>query len=155
MNARRETGPVLAAVDLADNDTLARVVDEAVSLATARGVPLVVMSVVPDIATGLDWRYAIRGETGGSEAFDAREVVRDALTHLQNMVGNLLPEGSTAETLVRYGKPYTEILDAAEELEAATIVIAAASPTVRDAMLGSTASNVARYARCSVTILRA
>ena len=46
---------------------------------------LTVMTVVPDMVTGIDYRYAIRGETGGSEKYDMREIVAEALTRLNQI----------------------------------------------------------------------
>ena len=63
------TKKILVPIDLLDSETTKKVLSSAVELSQVGGGELTVMTVVPDIIAGLDWRYAIRGETGGLRGF--------------------------------------------------------------------------------------
>ena len=144
----------LATVDLTDTATLERVMAAAVAQVEARPGELTVLSVVPDLATGLDYRYAIRGETGGSEAYDLRAIVEDALERLNEVVAERVPAGMEVHTIVRHGVVYEQVLTVAEEIDAEHIVIGAKSRGVGDFLLGTNAARVVRHARCSVDVIR-
>ncbi len=62
--------------------------------------------------------------------------------------------GETAETIVREGLPYREIIDLASEIGADLIVIASHDPGVADFLLGTVAARVVRHAHCSVFVTR-
>ena len=94
------TMKILVPIDLADMQTMGKVLQAAVQQAEAAKAELTVMTVVPDMLTGIDWRYAIRGETGGSQEYDLREIVEEALERL--------PQGAAC-TVAAYtdaGKPF-------------------------------------------------
>ena len=57
----------LAAVDLADPESLDKILTTTVEMATGiDGATIYLMTVVPGITSGIDYRYAIRGEMKGS-----------------------------------------------------------------------------------------
>ena len=112
------------------------------------------MAVVPHFITGVDFRYAIRGEMGGSEEYDAKAIVKETLGRLNEVLAEQLPKGMKAETIVRHGSIYEEILDAAEEIEADQIVIGAHRPQLSDYLLGPNTARVVRHAKCSVNVVR-
>jgi universal stress protein A len=59
------------------------------------------------------------------------------------------------KTVVRYGKPFREICDAARSLKADLIIIATHGYTgLNHALLGSTAERVVRHAPCPVLVVR-
>lgn len=62
--------------------------------------------------------------------------------------------GIDADVLVRSGKPAQEILATAKERRADLIVIASHKPGFGDFLIGSTAADVVRSARCSVHVVR-
>ena len=145
---------ILCPIDPTDEINWRKVIGAAVEQAAPQGAKVIVMAVVPDIFAGLDWRYAIRGETGGSEDFDMRKVVADTLDRLNEIVVEAIPEGLEVETLARHGTVYEEILNVAEEVEADQIIMAAHRQQVSDFLLGTNTAKVARHAKCSVNVIR-
>ena len=112
------------------------------------------MTVVPDMITGIDYRYAIRGETGGSQQYDMREIVQEALEKLNEVVSDRTPTGMTVDTIARHGSVYEQVLQVAEEIGADQIVIGAHRPAVSDFLLGPNTARVVRHAKCSVNVVR-
>ena len=148
------TTKILVPIDLADMPTMEKVLVAAVQQAEAAEAALTVMTVVPDMATGIDYRYAIRGETGGSEKYDLREIVEEALTRLNQIVADKTPSGVTVETIARHGTVYEQVLKVAEEMAADQIVIGAHRPAVSDFLLGPNTARIVRHATCSVNVVR-
>jgi len=145
---------ILATVDLTHTETLERVIAAAVAQTQAHAGELTVLSVVPDIATGIDYRYAIRGEMGGSQDYDLKAVVADALERLNEVVAERVPAGMEVQTIVRHGVVYEQVLAVAGEIEADHIVIGARSRGVGDFLIGTNAARVVRHAHCSVNVVR-
>lgn len=146
---------ILVPIDLSDMETARKVVEAAVE--QWRDVPdphLIVMTVVPELVAGLDWRYAIRGETGGSAEWDVRKVVRNALEHLDGLVSDLIPDGISFDTVARYGSIYEEVLEVADELKVDQIVIGAHRPRASEFLIGPNTARIVRHAKCSVTVVR-
>src|SRR3546814_12683710 len=107
------------------------------------------MTVVPAIVGGLDYRYAIRGETGGSAEYDVREIVNEALERLNEIVSENTPDGMNVETIVRHGPVYEQILQVADDLGAHQIVNGAHRPAISDYLLGPNTARVVRTAKRS------
>ena len=145
---------VLAPIDLRDTKTAERILDAAVKQARISDSRLAVMTVVPEIIAGLDWRYAIRGETGGSEKYDASELVAEALKRLNEVVADHAPKGMHVETLARHGTVYEQVLKVAEEIGADQIVVGAHRPGLADFLLGPNTARIVRHAKCSVNVIR-
>lgn len=148
------TDKILVPIDLADQVTGADIIREGVIQAKARNAELVVMTVVPDILSGLDFRYAIRGEMGGSEDYDLKAIVQEALDRLNEMVAEHSPSGMKVKTFARHGTAYEEILKVAERIGATQIVMGAHRPSLSDYLIGPTTARVVRHANCSVNVLR-
>ncbi len=147
-------GKTLVPIDLSDMETSTKVLAAGVSHARQDGSSLVVMSVVPHMISGIDYRYAIRGETGGSEDYDAKAIVQETLERLNEVVSEHLPSDMKAETIVRHGSVYERILEVAEEVEPDQIVIGAHRPQLADYLLGPNTARVVRHAKCSVNVVR-
>ena len=77
----------------------------------------------------------------------------EALATLKEIAASQGVDG-TAETIVREGPPYPEIIDMASEIGADLIIIASHDPGVGDFLLGSVAARVVRHAHCSVFVTR-
>lgn len=148
------TFKILAPIDLADRGSAARVMEEAVRMTQATNGELTVMTVVPDIISGIDYRYAIRGETGGSEEYDVKKVVADALEQLNQFVAANTPETMNAKTVARRGTVYEQVLNFAEDYQPNQIVIGAHRPGLSDFLLGPNTARIVRHAKCSVNVLR-
>ena len=112
------------------------------------------MTVVPEIFSGLDWRYSIRGETGGSEELNIDAVLQDARDRLEQIGKDDAPKGSAFDVIARYGTVYQEILNVAEEIAATQIVMAAHRPSLADYLIGPNTARVVRHAKCSVQVVR-
>ena len=145
---------ILVPIDLADLPTMEKVLAAALQQTEAAGGELTVMTVVPDMITGIDYRYAIRGETGGSEDYDMREIVAEALKRLNEVVEAKTPPGMQVETIARHGSVYEQVLNVAEEISADQIIIGAHRPQVSDFLLGPNAARIVRHASCSVNVIR-
>lgn len=147
-------GKTLVPIDLSDMETSSKVLAAGVSHAQQDGSGLVVMAVVPHMISGVDFRYAIRGETGGSEEYDVKAIVQETLDRLNEVVGEHLPNDMKAETIVRHGTVYERILEVADEIEPDQIVIGAHRPQLADYLLGPNTARVVRHAKCSVNVVR-
>ncbi len=148
------TDKILVPIDLADQETGLKVIREGVVQAKARDGELTVMTVVPDILSGLDFRYAIRGEMGGSEDYDLKGIVQEALERLNEIVAEHTPSGMKVKTVARHGTAYEQILKVAGKMGATQIVMGAHRPTLSDYLIGPTTARVVRHAECSVNVLR-
>src|SRR3546814_11109056 len=109
------TSRILVPVDLADIETTKKVLAAALDQAVSADAGLTVMTVVPAIVSGLDYRYAIRGETGGSAEYDVREIVNEAPERLNEIVSENTPDGMNVEPNVRHGPVYVTVLQVAED----------------------------------------
>jgi nucleotide-binding universal stress UspA family protein len=148
------TTKILVPIDLADLPTMEKVLKAAIQQAEASKGALTVMTVVPDMITGVDYRYAIRGETGGSEQYDLKEIVQEALDRLNDIVSKRVPSGTKVNTISRHGTVYEQVLKVAEELGADQIVVGAHRPAVSDFLLGPNTARIVRHATCSVNVVR-
>ena len=83
-----------------------------------------------------------------------KEIVEKAKMELRHLARTEL-EGVTVDTLVRTGKAFNEINQAASELKADLIIISTHGYTgLKHTLLGSTAERVVRHAPCAVMVVR-
>lgn len=113
-----------------------------------------VVTIVPEIIAGLDWRYAIRGETGGSEEFDMQKIVAESAKRLEEIVADYVPPDMSVDTIARHGTIYEQVLNIAEEIGATEILMAAHRPSLADYLIGPNTARVVRHAKCTVTVVR-
>jgi nucleotide-binding universal stress UspA family protein len=84
-----------------------------------------------------------------------KEIIERAKAELQLLASRELDEDITVETLVRKGKPFNEINEAAKVLKADLIIISTHGYTgLKHTFLGSTAERVIRHAPCGVLVVR-
>jgi nucleotide-binding universal stress UspA family protein len=145
---------ILVPVDLDHESSWKRALPVAVDQARLANGKVHVMTVVPHITAGLDWRYAIRGETGGTLNYDVKELEKAAKKRLTELMTQYVPPELRGQVLAPHGTIYHEIVQAAERLGADLIVIASHRPSLKDYLLGPNAARVARHARTSVHIVR-
>jgi universal stress protein F len=145
---------VLCPIDLEQDSSWRRALPEAVAQAKAKDGKVFLMTVVPHLAAGVDWRYAIRGEMQGSEAYDIKAFVKQAEIRLDELVREHVPEAQRGGTIATHGTIYHEIIQVAEELPADLIVMASHRPSLKDYLLGPNAARVVRHASCAVFIVR-
>lgn len=149
------TRKILVPVDLAIPEGTRAVIRAAVQQwRTVDDARLILMTVVPEMVAGLDWRYAIRGETGGSEDWDVRKLLARSVELLNEIAADQIPDGVEFETLARHGSVYEEVLEAADDLKVDQIVVGAHRPGAADFLLGTNTARIVRHAKCSVTVVR-
>ena len=145
---------ILVPVDLVHDASWKIALPSAFRLAAAPDDEVVLMTVVPEVPAGLDYRYAIRGETGGSEKLDIEGYLEAAKGRLEQIAREYAPPDRAVEVVARYGTVYEEILNIAEELSVDQIVMAAQRPTLSEYLLGPNTARVVRHAKCSVQVVR-
>lgn len=146
---------ILAAVDVQHRSSWGAVLPVAIhEMRASEGSKLFVIAVVPDIFAGVDWRYAIRGETGGSEEFNQKALIDQARSRLKEIIDEAVPRDIPTETIVKHGTPYQVIVDTAAESDVDLIVVAAHRPSLKDYLIGPTSARVVRHADCSVYVVR-
>lgn len=78
-----------------------------------------------------------------------------AKNELENLAKTEIPDGVNVKTILRNGKPFLEIIDAASEENVDLIIIATHGHSgVEHILFGSTAEKVVRKAPCPVLTLR-
>jgi nucleotide-binding universal stress UspA family protein len=98
------------------------------------------------IVDGLESYAAVRS---------TEQMVKVVKAQLATFVREEIDELIPAQTDVRVGKPYREIVEAAKEGGADLIVIATRGYTgVKHALIGSTAERVVRHASCPVLVVQ-
>ena len=86
---------------------------------------------------------------------DTRQLNKSLEDTAQAKLDKLASEAGRARTMVRWGKPFQEIVKTAEKLPADLIVLTTHGYTgIKHAYLGSTAERVVRHARCPVLVCR-
>lgn len=145
----------LATIDLQDKDSWQKVIETAVEMATGNeGAKIYLMTVIPGILSGIDARYAIRGEMKGSENYPLQEWKDSAIKELKEIANKYIPKKLLAGVVVENGTVYKEIVEAAKDLKIDQIVMGAHRPSLADFLLGPNSARVARHAECSVTVVR-
>ncbi|MEO1540356.1 MAG: universal stress protein [Pseudomonadota bacterium] len=145
---------LLVPIDLAHESSWKKALPQAFALAGVTDADVTIMTVVPEVPSGIDWRYTIRGETGGSEEIDVDAMLQHARTRLEEVGKEFAPPGAGFDALARYGTVYEEILNVAEELDVGQIVMAAHRPSLADYLIGPNTARVVRHANCSVQVVR-
>ena len=145
---------ILVPVDLEHESSWKKALPTAVDQARVLGGKVWVMTVVPHIVGGLDWRYAIRGAEHGSIKFDIKDLTAQAEKRLNDLAGEHMSKDQLGGVIAKHGTIYEEVVDTAEELQVDLIVMAAHRPSLKDYLLGPNTARVARHAKCSVQVVR-
>ncbi|MGI9463822.1 MAG: universal stress protein [Aestuariivirgaceae bacterium] len=135
---------ILAPVDLAYPDTAKKMVAVAKALADTGKSTITVLNVIPD----LPGYVAAELPTSITD-----KIHSDAIANLKTIASELSLTDS-CDLLLRSGRPHSQILQAADEIDADLIVIASHQPGLEDYLLGSVAGKVVRHAKCSVLVER-
>lgn len=145
----------LAAIDLSDEESWDYIIKKTVEMATGvAGTKVYLMTVIPGIISGVDARYAIRGEMHGSEDYPLQQWKADAEKKLKEIAKEHIPKKLYAGVVVEHGTVYKEVVEAAKDLDIDQIVMGANRPSLADYLLGPNSARVARHAGCSVTVVR-
>ena len=137
---------ILLAVDLDDDSSWARALPVAIEQCQAADGTLHVISVAPNFGMTL---------VGQFFPDDYEQQVEDKLLDsLRAFTRKHVPGGITVQHIVSQGTVYKEILNAARDIGADLIVVAAHRPGLEDYLLGPNAARVVRHAGCSVLVVR-
>jgi nucleotide-binding universal stress UspA family protein len=137
---------ILFTLDLEHADTWIKALPVALDAARAWHAQLHAMTVVPEVAVPALMQAG---------PFDyAARLVPEAKRALEEFVREHVPAEVEARQIVAYGSIYREILQAAVQIPADLIVMAAHRPQTGDFLIGSNAERVSRRARCTVMLVR-
>ncbi len=137
---------ILAAVDLADLDSSKKILEASCRFVDSDETTLHVLTVVPDVGMPLVGQYL---------PADAEERIReDGLQALKALVMEAVPKEVRVQHMVLQGRIYTNIITAADQIDADLIVVGGHAPTLADVILGPNAARVVRYSRQSVLVVR-
>ena len=145
---------ILVPIDLEHQSSWKKALPSAVDQGRVLGGKVWVMTVVPHMVGGLDWRYAIRGEEHGSLAYDIKDLTKQAEKRLKELAGQHMSKDQLGGVIAKHGTIYEEVVQTAEDLGVDLIVMAAHRPSLKDYLIGPNTARVARHANCSVQIVR-
>ncbi len=137
---------ILLALDLVHEQSWVKALPTAVEYAQKFGSTLHLVTVVPS------YGMSIVGTFFPPDFED--KALAEAGKRLKAFAKDHVPGGVSVETHIALGRSYEEILEAAKKIKADLIVIGSHQPGTEDFFLGSTASSVVRFARCSVLVVR-
>lgn len=132
------TEKILLPLDLAQADAWNKVIDEAIGMAQRRGAELHVLYAVPALERNL--KVMPEHHRPALDTFVASRFPKDI-----TVKGHLRPTTDS---------PHRVIRATAEELGVDLIVMGAQNPRFRERFMGSNASQVTLYAKCSVYVVR-
>ena len=145
---------ILVPIDLEHQSSWKKALPTAVDQVRALGGKVWVMTVVPHMLGGLDWRYAIRGEEHGSLDYDIKDLTKQAEKRLKELAAEHMSKDLLGGVVAKHGTIYEQVVETADELGVDLIVMAAHRPSLKDFLLGPNTARVARHASCSVQIVR-
>ncbi len=139
---------ILVPIDFSDHSK--RALTRSVALATTFQAELVLIYVVEGAVYPADFGF---GQVSLPSV--EREMTERGEAELKKLVATHVAGAVKAETIVVGGKPFLEIIEAAEEEKIDLIVIATHGHTgVEHILFGSTAEKVVRKAPCDVLVVR-
>lgn len=139
---------ILLPVDLGEESSWTRALPAALLHARSDGGSLHVLTVVPNY-----FGEGIVGAYFPPDFFD--RMLTTAKGELQAFCAARVPKEVSVTAMVRSGRIYDEIIDAAKAIDADLIVMASHRPALRDYLIGPNAERVMRHATCSVLVVRA
>ena len=132
------TEKILLPLDLTQAEAWKKVIDEAIGMAQRREAELHILWVVPALERNL------------------RRLPEDKKPELEAFLKKRFPGDIVVKGHVRGSMeaPHRAIRSVAEEIGADLIVMGARNPRLKEHLMGSTASQVTLYAKCSVYVVR-
>ena len=137
---------ILLPVDLNAEASWTKAAPVAVKMATDDGIPLHILTVLPDIGTSMVGTY-----------FDAdfeHKMTHEVGERMNEWVSSQVPAGVDVHPHILHGRIYDEIITAADELGCDVIVMGSHRPELSDYLLGPNAARVVRHAKQSVFVIR-
>ena len=140
------TKHILCAVDLSHLETEVSLIKKAAELAKFYGASLSVVTVVPDYGMTIVGSFFKEGTM--------KEAVNVANQRLHEFVEANVNGLGKVQHIVKVGTPYEQILEAIKIAAADLVVLGAHKPELMDRLQGPNSARVARYAPCSVLVVR-
>ena len=137
---------ILLPIDLSARESWSKAAPAAFSMARENGIPLHIVTVVPDFGKSMVGAYFDAG-------FEKR-ALHDAGEHLNEWISESVPTGIDVHAHVLHGRVYDQIIGAAEKLGCDVIVMGSHQPDLSDYLLGPNAARVVRHAKQSVFVIR-
>ncbi len=137
---------ILVGIDIGDDEACRKALSPALDLCRNYGAELHMLTVVPDLPTGVIDMY-LSEDTG-------RKLVKSAEQGLKRFADENVPEEIKSYRHVETGTAYMKILEKADEITADLIVIGSHRPGMGDFLIGPNAARVVRHARVSVLVAR-
>jgi len=137
---------ILLPIDLSSETSWTKAAPLAVKMAREDGIPLHVVTVVPDFGTAWVGSFFNEGFEG-----QVLHKVGEALSH---WVDEHIPPEVEVHPHILHGRVYDEIINAANRLGVDAIVISSHRPELSDYLLGPNAARVVRHAKQSVFVVR-
>lgn len=140
---------ILVPVDLADPEHYRPALEEASKVAKAYDSTVRVVTVVerPPMPTiGYQPRYLPEATF--------KEILEEAKKLTGQLAKKINASAKKADSIVREGNVYREVLDEAEKWGADLIIMGSHRPRMKTYLLGSNAARIVRHAECSVLVLR-
>jgi nucleotide-binding universal stress UspA family protein len=137
---------ILLPIDLSAEPSWKKAAPVAVKMARDDGIPLHVVTVLPDFGMSVVGSYFKSGyeKTALHEIGEA----------LSAWVDRNIPDDVEVHPHVLHGRVYDEIITAAERLGVDAIVMGSHRPELSDYLLGPNAARVVRHAKQSVFVVR-
>lgn len=140
------TKHILCAVDLSHLETEVSILKTAAELAKFHGASLSVVTVVPDYGMTIVGSFFKEGTM--------KSAIQAANEKLHEFVADNLKDFGKVQHIVEIGTPYEMILEAIKVSNADLVILGAHKPDLVDRLQGPNSARVARYAPCSVLVVR-
>ncbi|MXQ09687.1 universal stress protein [Alphaproteobacteria bacterium GH1-50] len=137
---------ILLPIDLSAPDSWSRAAPTAIKMAHDGGVPLHVVTVIPDFGTSMVGSYFQDGYE--------KQALHDVGEKLTAWVSENVPSDVDVSPHVMHGRVYDKIIEAADRLGTDVIVMGSHQPELSDYLLGPNAARVVRHAKQSVFVIR-
>ncbi len=137
---------ILLPVDVNEETPRRKLAPTAVALCRAFGASLHVVTVAPEYGLASVAQYF-------PPDYEAR-MHHELGERLREFVAAHIPAELGATPHLMHGRPYVEIVNAAQRIGADLIVMGSHRPELRDYLLGENAARVVRHAPCSVLVVR-
>jgi nucleotide-binding universal stress UspA family protein len=138
-------GSILLPIDIANRNSWEYALPQAIELATAGSGIVTAVTVVRELKVMFEGVYL---------QVQLERIVADAKTKLAEIVSGYGAGEMPIRQEVRVGSIGSQILAAAQDHMVDLIVMASHRPEMSDYLIGPNAAHVARYATCSVLVLR-
>jgi nucleotide-binding universal stress UspA family protein len=136
---------ILIPIDLSEAYSWEQSFPKAVELAHQSQGSIIVMTVLTDMSAFLE---------GATLPISYKRLHAQNEKALETVVDLNLPKEITTQTIVGNGSIHREIVRTARHEQVDLILMTSHRPGIRDYLLGPNAAHVARYAPCSVLIVR-